>query len=123
MVVVAVSTAGLAGEAFVAELAFAEVTEGTAAFGEVTATAGAGVVTAGADMAEAGAMADSVIPTLASAWALVSIPGRIGLDRISAITDIPIIHSTGATILMGLIPATPMVTVPIPTTLLPTVRI
>ena len=130
MVVGAASTAGsaaaasMAGAALAAGLAGAAFMEGTAAFGEATAvTAGAGVGTVGVDMAEAGVTADSVIPT--SAWAWVSTPGRIGPDRISAITDILIIRSTGATILMGLIPATPMVmvTVPIPTIPLPTVHI
>ena len=111
-------TAGLAAEAapvvaveaaFAAGLVEADSTV-EAAFVEPTAvTAGVGVVTAGAgaDMAEAGVMADSVIPTLASAWALVSTPGPIGLDHISATTDIPIIRTMGA-ILTALIPATRM---------------
>ena len=120
MVVEAVSTEGLAAAASVAGAAFAVVTE---AFGEATAAmAEAGVVSAGAGaaMAEAGVMADSVTPT--SVWALVSIPGPTGLDRISATTDTRIILTTDATILMGLIRATRMVTIPILTIPLPTGR-
>ena len=102
-------TEGLAEAHSEAEEAFAA---GTAA-GATTEASGGTVGMAVAATMEAfieasGGTADLVIPTSASAWALASTPGPIGLDRITAATDIPIIPTTGA-ILTALIPATRMV--------------
>jgi len=102
----AASTEGMA--------AFVEATADTAGAGAVMAWVGADMAGAGADMAgDGGVMADSVIPTSASA--LVSTPGPIGLDRISATTDIPIIRTMDATIHTALTPVTLMVMTHIPT--------
>lgn len=98
----------MAGEAFAA---------GTAAGAPMEASGGTeGMVVAATMEAfiEASGGTDSVIPTSVLAWALVSIPGPIGLDRITATTDIPIIRTTGA-ILTALIPATRTVTARTPT--------
>ena len=99
----------VAGEAFAA---------GTAAGGPLEVSGGtvgmAVAATMEAFIEASGGTADSVIPTSASAWGLVSTPGTIGLDRTTATTDIPIIRTPRA-ILTALIPATRMVTARTPT--------
>jgi len=88
--------------------------EGMAVFGEASAAtaegtggmAGAGVEVGVEAGVEAGVGVDSVGPTSD----LDSIPGPIGPDRTLATTIIPIIRTTGVTILTRLIPAIPMAT-------------
>ena len=105
----------VAGAASIVEAAF---TAGLAAAHSVAGEAFVADTAAGATMEAfieaSGGTADSVIPTSASAWALVSTPGLIGLDRITATTDIRIIRTTGA-ILTARIPAIRMVTARTPT--------
>ena len=96
--------------------------EGMAVFGEAsaaTAEAMGGMAGAGVEVGvEAGVGVDSVGPTSD----LDSIPGPIGPDRTLATTIIPIIHTTGVTILMRLIPAIPMATARPATTRMPIAR-
>ncbi len=97
-------------EAFAAGLAVEASTEGLEAFTE-----------AGAGMTDS-IMAMAAGSETASALALVSGPGSLGADRIMAITDIPIIRTTGV-ILTVLTPAIRMVMARMITARTPTVRI
>ena len=122
--VVAGSTEAAASvvEAAFAGMAAGASAERTAVFveaSEATAEATGGSAEAGVEVGT-GVGVDSVGPISDLGW--VSIPGPIGRDRISATTDITIIPSMGATILLDLIPAIHLATAGTATTLIPTAR-
>ena len=127
---VAAFAGDLAAEAFAADLVAADSAEGMAVFGEASEgtaevgdTRGVGGTTAEVGV-EAGVVvgggAGTVTPT--SDLAGVTIRGPIGPDCTLATTIIPIIHTTGVTILTRLIPAIHMATAHPATTRILTAR-